>query len=254
MVAALPPELVNEILIYLRNDKQTLLNCSLVAKSWTYMSQKLRYWDQRFTPETYRTWRESASPTSTELLEHVRSLTCSLFTSLDDFHCDHLKLFHHLQHLTLTRIGSIQSDVINLLSDSQNTLSLLHLCHVTIQDSMIAKFIDYFPNLRELHIDHATIEKDDLTTPSASRPARGKLRLNCLWDRDMAVLSSCLSKLELAYDELEVASSLNQPDVYLPPIVYGCGKGLACLEIEPLESKFPYYEPPILRAASNMRP
>ena len=251
---ALPPELVEEILIYLRHDKRTLLNCSLVAKSWIYTSQKLYYWDQCFTPETYRTWQETASPTSTELLQHVRLLTCSLFTSLDDFHRDHLKLFHRLQHLTLTRIGSIRPDVIDLLSASLNTLSLLHLCYVSVYDSILAKFIDCFPNIRELHIDQATIEEDDSTSPSASRPPRGKLRLNCLRARDMAVLSSCLSKLELEYDELEVASSLNRPYLYLPPIVYGCGKTLARLELEPLESKFPCYEPPILRAASNIRP
>ena len=249
---ALPPELVDEILVYLRHDKRTLLNCSLVAKSWVYASQILYYWDQCFTPKTYQTWRETASPTSTELLQHVRSLTCSWFSSLYDFHADHLKLFHRLQHLTLTHIESIQLDIINLLSASQNTLSSLCLRYVPIYDSVLTNLIDYFPNLRELHIDQVAIQKDNSTTPSASRPLRGKLRLTCLWSRDMAVLSSCLSKLELAYDELEVTSSLNQPYLYLPAIVYGCGKALARLELEPLDGKLTCYELPILRAASNV--
>ena len=37
----LSPELVDEILVHLRHDKQALRKCSLVSKLWTYPSQKL---------------------------------------------------------------------------------------------------------------------------------------------------------------------------------------------------------------------
>ena len=100
-MSTLPPELVDEILIHLRHDKKALCHCSLVAKSWTYSSQKLLYARVHITPSAYQTRQEIASPTSTELLQHVHSLTCHQFQSLHDLHKDYLESFHRLQRLTL---------------------------------------------------------------------------------------------------------------------------------------------------------
>ena len=85
----LPPELIYEIIFHLRHDKQALLKCSLVTNLWAYSSQKLLHdWHLRFTPETFQAWKETAPSTSIEPLQHVRSLTCSSFDPLDDFHGD----------------------------------------------------------------------------------------------------------------------------------------------------------------------
>ena len=103
---ALPPELVDDILIYLRHDKRTLLNCSLAAKSWVCRSQKLLHdWHHCFTPETHRTWQETASPTGAEQLQHVRSLTCSRFNRLLPSHRGYFKSFPRLLHITLRTSG-----------------------------------------------------------------------------------------------------------------------------------------------------
>ena len=149
---ALPPELVDEILTQLRDDKQTLLNCSLIAKSWAYPSQKLLHdWHLCFIPETYRTWQETASPTRMELLPRVRSLTYRNFDSLHPFRRDHLKSFHRLQQITLRDISlNIQSDIINYLPASQNTLSSLYLANVSIYNTALVDLINHFPNLRDL--------------------------------------------------------------------------------------------------------
>lgn len=64
--------MVNKILAYYpRYDKQTLLNYSLLAKSWGYQSQNLHDWHLYicFTPKTYRTRWETASPASMEGFE-----------------------------------------------------------------------------------------------------------------------------------------------------------------------------------------
>ena len=50
----LPCELVDEIVTHLRCDERALRNCSLVARSWTYPSQKLLYARIYITPETYK--------------------------------------------------------------------------------------------------------------------------------------------------------------------------------------------------------
>ena len=119
---ALPCELVNEIVTYLRCYKQSLRSCSLVARSWTYPSQKLLYARIYITPETYKTWQEIASPTSAGLFHHVLSLTFSRFQSLYALHEYHLKSFHRLRHFALHNIGDIESNTVDLFPAFQSTL------------------------------------------------------------------------------------------------------------------------------------
>ena len=241
---ALPPELIDEILFRLRYDKRTLQGCSLVAKSWVYRSQKLlQDWHLRFTPETYKTWRETASPARIKSLQQVRSITCSGFNSLRDVHGEHLQSLHRLQHITLDNVKSAQRDLINLLPASQGTISSLHLSRVSIYDTGIVRLINYFPNLREFDIDQSKILKDPLSIPPSSRSPRGKLGLADLRKQDMTALSACLARLEPAYDELEIVNTygLSYPD--LPPIIYACGKDLARLVLDPAYGKPVCYAP-----------
>ena len=235
---------MDEILLHLRSDKQTLLNCSLVAKSWVYRSQKLLHvWHLSFTPETLRAWQETASLESMELLQHARLLTCSWFRPLESFRGDHLKSLYRLQHITLHYITSARSDLTNFLPACQNTLSSLHLSAVSVYDVAIMGLINYFPNLRELHIDRSTIWKDFWTTPSSSRLPHGKLRLTDLVDQHMSTLSLHLSKLELGYDEIEVFNTHRSPQPSVPPIIYACGKALTRLEFSTPSRKFWCYAP-----------
>ena len=245
---ALPPELFDEVIFQLRHDKPTLLNCSLVVKSWVYWSQKLLHdWHLRFTPETFRTWQETASLSSIESLQYVRSLTCSQFP-IDDFHEDHLKSFHRLQHITLHRVTSIRPDLTNLFPASQNTLSSLHLSLLSIHRTVIANIIDCFPNLRKLHIDRSRISYGPMNTPFPSRSPRGKLRLTGLLAADMGSLCACLCGLDLGYDELEIVNPPSRPNSFVPPIVHACGEALERLKFSPSSCKPQCYAPvPILQ-------
>ena len=248
----LPSELVDEIIFQLRHDKPTLLICSLVAKSWVYWSQKLlRDWHLRFTPETLRIWKETASPEGMGLLQHVRSLTCARFHPLDKFHGDHLRSLNRLQHIVLCRVSSIRSDLTNSLPASQNTLSSLHLSLVFACDNAILNLIVHFPNLKNLHIERCTIWQGFRNFRSTSRSPRGKLRLTDLTNRDMSTLSAHLSKLELGYDEIEISSTLYGPsDLTLLPIIHACGKALARLEFSPSCGKFRCYAPCVYTASA----
>ena len=236
---ALPPELVDEILTQLQDDKQTLLNCSLIAKSWAYPSQKLLHdWHLCFIPETYRTWQETASPTRMELLPRVRSLTYRNFDSLHPFRRDHLKSFHRLQKITLRDISlNIQSDIINYLPASQNTLSSLYLANVSIYNTALVDLINHFPNLRDLHLDQLYIPHTRHTAPPFRSP-RGKLCLTALPPAAVATLLSCLHELELGYDELEIVNFDETAHCWLSPLISSCRKTLACLKFSPLSRKF----------------
>ena len=230
---SLPPELIDEILFHLRHDKQTLLNCSLVAKSWVYRSQKLLYeWHLRLTPETFRTWQETASPTSMESLQHVHSLTYSEFYTFDIFHGDYLKPpLHRLQHITFNDVWFVQPDPTKSLPASQTTISSLYLCRVDIFTITIVNLINFLPNLKDLHIHqcmifgHLTVE-----IPPFTKSPRGTLHLTDIGAMNMALLSSCFSDRELGYDELEIVDC-GQSDSDVLPIVYACGKALVRLKL-----------------------
>ena len=239
---ALPPELVDEILTQLRDDKQTLLNCSLIAKSWAYPSQKLLHdWHLCFIPETYRTWQETASPTRMELLPRVRSLTYRNFDSLYPFPRDHLKSFHRLQQITLRNINlDIQSNIINYLPASQNTLSSLYLANVSIYSTALVDLINHFPNLRDLHLYQSYIHQARHTAPFFGSP-RGKLCLTALTSVAVSTLLSCLLELELGYDELEIVNFGETAHFWLSPLIPPCRKTLACLKFSPLPGESQCY-------------
>src|ERR1700753_2506971 len=216
----LPQELVDEVLTHLRHDIQALQNCSLVAKSWTYSSQRHLFTRIYITPSTYRPfygldvgfqptfsscelgaaqfrpkptstyrkWQEIASPTSTELLRHTHSLTCYNSQSLHDFHEDYFKSFHRLQFLSLEWIRNIDLDTVNLFPAFQNTLSLLSLFGVSLTLDALIKLLGYFPNLRELYLSPDTFWRKHRRTPPPSTPPRGMLSLSACFGRDADIL------------------------------------------------------------------
>jgi len=97
---ALPPELVEGIPSYLRHDRRALQRCSLVAKLWSYPSQKLFFASVKLTPETLQLWRGNVSPTSAELLQYVRTLACVPFYPI------HALYHSDLSHSSITSNAS----------------------------------------------------------------------------------------------------------------------------------------------------
>ena len=232
----LPQELVDKILVHLRNDNKALRNCSLVAKSWTYPSQKLLYTNFVISPIKYGTWQEIASPTIAELLQHVYSLHCLWFNSLYDFHEDHLKSFHRLQELYLY-YGSFKSDAANFFPAFQNTLSSLFLINFVFTLDAFIKLVCYFPNLRVLHLRAPAFGTEHLTTPPpSSTPIRGTLSL-CLFSLgSVDTLLRALLELELEYEELEVVHATGNPS-HVRSFISRCEKTLKRLKLGPKDCK-----------------
>ena len=228
----LPPELVDEILIHLRRNKQALQNCSLVAKSWTYPSQKLLYSRVHITPSTYRTWQEIASPTSAELLQHAHSLTCFRIDSLHGLHEDYLKSFHHLQELNLDQVYDIKLDTVNLFQAFQNTLSSLSLSRVSLTLDAFIKLLGYFPNLRELRLTEPAFDSEHRTVPPPSTSPRGTLSLLLSSARNTDILLRGLCELEPEYNELhiyELGDSTSTSPVHT--VISACEKTLTHLQL-----------------------
>lgn len=235
---ALPPEMVDEILDNLQDEKRALCNCSLVAKSWTYPSQKRLFTSVDLTLEIYQTWRENVSPTKAELLEHVRILSCRRFYFLGPALCgDYFGSLRHLQRLVLYQTGNIEPNITASFPVFQNTLSSLSLSFVFLAWSTFIELVDYFPNLKELRFNESSFHLggDPLVSPPLSRPARGKLYLSSLTWGSMGALSRGLPAQDLAYSELEIISIFDRHPSRIQPVISACEKTLTHLKLDPYD-------------------
>ena len=226
----LPQELVDDILVYLQHDKQALRNCSLVAKSWAHPSQKLLFASIYLTPKIYETRLENASPMSTEVLRHVRTLTCRGFFPFGIPHSDYFRSLHHLQHLTLREIREIGPDTPNLFLAFHDTLSSLFLDWVHLTWSTFVGLIDCFPNLRGLHFHRSSLKTDHSPVPPLSRLLRGKLYLLVFVESDLSTFSRGIAGLELEYDQLEIIYTHSDPS-HVQHILSACKKTLTWLRL-----------------------
>ena len=241
---ALPLELIDEILTYLQDDEITLQNCSLIAKSWVYSSQKLLCAHVHLTPGTYRIWRENVSPASAELLQYVRTLNCRGFKTLHSSHGDYFRSLHRLERLALRVFVRIEPDITNLFLAFQTTLSSLSLSRVSITWGAFINVVDYFPNLQDLHLSQSSFVGDCRVVPPLSRPPRGKLSLITLSSDNMSILSSGFSVSELRYNELEITNVFDRiPSHAIRPIISPCGKTLTRLVLDPYDCKFQCHTP-----------
>ena len=239
----LPPELIDEILTDLRDDKPTLRNCSLIAKSWEYPSRKLLFTNAHLTPETYRIWRENVSAAGTELLRYVRTLNCHNFHSIQPSHGDFFGSLHRLERLAFRDFVHIESNITNLFSAFQTTLSSLFLNHLFLTWAAFINVVDYFPNLRDLHVTRFSFVGDVRSVPPLSRPPRGKLRLSSLSRENISVLSNGLSASELRYDELEIVNMGSQTPSRTRSIISACGGTLKRLVLALRGRKFQCHTP-----------
>ena len=188
--------------------------------------------------------------------QYVRSLTYSEFYPLDIFHGDYFKPpLHRLQHITFDDVIFAQPDPTDSLPASQNTVSSLYLSRVDIFSPTIVNLINFFPNLKELHINKSMIPgHQTVGIPPFSRSPAGKLQLTSISVKNMPLLSSCCPEMELGYSEIEIVYCTNAYP-YVLPILYACGKALARLKLSPPSCKprrhAPYTHP---AALPNIRP
>ncbi|KAF9645195.1 hypothetical protein BDM02DRAFT_687955 [Thelephora ganbajun] len=203
----LPEELLDEIFGHLPpDDRQSLQNCSLVAKSWLQPSRRLLFARIFIRPATYQSWLDNISPTNTGLLRHARSLKylvggggCGVSLLRD-----HLPSFFQLQQLafSFTNIEPTICDHLEWLSAFQHTLSSLSLTQVSITWSAFVALIGYFPNLRDLHLSEMSLQVDDRPIPPLPHALRGRLSIT-FWDV-MGLPVDRLVGLKLEYEGLEM--------------------------------------------------
>jgi len=188
----LPQELLDEILLYLlsddKQDKRSLQNYSLVAKSWVNPSRRRLFKTVEIRERNLRSWLDNIPPANEELLQHVRSLFYVISTEwIDslpghriDVLRDYLPSFQKLQHLSLSfmRPPPDISHQVEIFSTFRHTLSRLSLgcCSVTI--SALVTLVNYFSCLDRLDLSRMSYKTGGEPTIPLPRPLISKLHIS----------------------------------------------------------------------------
>ena len=177
---ALPQELIDEIIgSFTADDKQSLRNCSLVAKSWRTLSQRRLFESIEIGVQrgaALQPWMNKFSP-GDGILQHVRSLFVANVSPfqrsrsqvIDPFLRIHLPSFPQLRRLTFSH-ENLQLIVQLGALASRHTIKYLCLtrCHTTI--TTLVTLINSFPNLLHLQLLDLSSEAVNEPIPPLSRP------------------------------------------------------------------------------------
>ena len=176
-VVELPLDLVDEIIMHLPpGDMDSLQNCSLVAKSWTYYCQKRLFEIMDLNQRSLPLWLDNISPTNDTLLGHVRQLSCHYpWGEIEPVHCRLRDYFPSFCNLTIFMRG----------------------CTVT-KSGFIT---NHFPNLTFLDLGDLGYSRKYEPTPPLSRHHFKKLFVD-VWCFGSLIFIEELSKLAMRFDKI----------------------------------------------------
>ena len=205
----LPPELLAEIINHIPDDK-SLRNCSLVAKSWVYPSQRCIFRAVNVSRTTrLKSWSETISPTNIEVLQHVRSLTYNIANTPGsrhpplDFLRDYSPSLPHLKRLIFFS-GFLPSPTqLGTYSPFQRSLSFISLWGCSVTVSRLVTLVNYFPNLAHLELMGLSHKVDGRPALPFSRPLQ-KLTVTDLYTNGGLVLLDQLMGLHPQCDEVAI--------------------------------------------------
>jgi hypothetical protein len=209
---SLPQELFIEILGHLPpDDKNSIKNCSLVAKSWRHISQQILLESIMIFAQNLERWMATAPWVGCDFFRNVRHLRCSF---VDYFEGQRLPIgitgvlpLERLNHLELCRSGFVLSPQgSERFSPFKKTLSRITLRSCSISKNSFVSLVDYFPNLQFLHLErlsdagsHEPITRISRTLEKLSMP------IESLSTRFLDLLVD-LSELGLRFNEVDLQS------------------------------------------------
>lgn len=211
----LPLELVEEIISYVPKT-HIRLHCSRVAKSWSRLCQRRLFKTVDIHPRKLRSWLNKISPTNTELLGYVRTLTYvgySLYSGTGEIEQpriplhDYFPSFRQLRSFNLSSIRvPLYSEKIELFSAFKYTLSTISLSGCCTTKNAFVTLINHFPNLAYLNLRDLDYHKEDEPATPLSRSLFKRLHVT-EWSADSLDLLDELAKLGLHFEEVVLPST-----------------------------------------------
>ena len=169
-----PPELIDRILKYLRDDPQSLSAASSVSKAWTSWGQTYLFESVHLTPSNLRGWLDNVTPGVDGPASHTRTLTLEEYRLLplinpqsSAFPLSNLVSFTNVRSLILiqwnTRLfnGASLETYFGHFGKSLRALSL-RFC--TLGPATLFNFLSLLPNVQDLHIAYPSPQPDSLDT------------------------------------------------------------------------------------------
>jgi len=187
----LPQELIDEIINHVSDDKKSLRNYSLVARSWVHPTRRRIFRDVNVSNTKFLgLWLDKIPPTNVEILQHVRSLSCHIADCPDSPHPsvdllrDYWPSFCQLESLSFSEGFLPSLTQIGTYSAFQHTLLYLSMQYCTATANALVTLVNYFPNLTHLDLCELYHEVDGRPASPFSRPVQ-KLTISKFFEPDL---------------------------------------------------------------------
>ena len=157
MSRSLPPELLDLIVCYLRDEPAALKACCIVSKSWVSRTRKYLFAHIQFRSPKYtiELWKQTFPDPSNSLAHYTRSISFLEPDSAALVNPDvigWIRSFHRVEDLLLKFSGCDNHESLAQLHGLSSALRSLYLIHFVIPLSKIFNFISSFPPLEDLSL------------------------------------------------------------------------------------------------------
>jgi len=241
---SLPPELIDHILEFLHDDRESLEAASLVAKAWTSWSQAHIFETLHLTPINIQRWLKNISPDVDGPASHTRTLTLEEYRLLPwinpqylDFPFSSLASFRDVRSLSLVHWnatlfnGASPEPYFGHFGKSLRALSL-RFC--TLAPATLFDLFSLLPNVQDLTIAYLFPHSGKPDTipdvPEITPSFRGTLSLADL-DSGHLILKA-LAALPLRFTTISIQGcTFYEPDAY-QMLLTSCRDTLVVLRFE----------------------
>lgn len=238
-----PPELIDRILKYLRDDPQSLSASSLVSKAWTSWGRAYLFESVHLAPVNLRRWIENVSPDVDGPASCTRTLTLEEYRLLpwinpqcSDFPLSNLASFSNVRSLTLVQWNA------TLFNDASpepyfghfgKSVDTLNLRFCTLEPPTLFNFFSLLPNVQDLEIACLSSSGSFGIVPDVPKVTpsfRGTLSLADL-NSDHPVLKA-VAALPLRFTTISIRGcTFYEPEAY-QMVLTGCRDTLVTLRFE----------------------
>ena len=231
---SLPQEIFYQIISYLSlDDKESLRNCSLVARSWRRASQRRLFESAKIPLGNLGSWLRGSVY---GLSRYTRQLTCykeKVVTPWPTEESLGILSEFQLEHLTLCSAIVLFPLQIDSFSVFKQSLSSMTLSGCDVKKSVLVSLIEYFPKLERLCLEELFCSSRYEENPlSLSRDPLKKLRINKGPGESLELLQE-LSEMGLRSDEVALGPSFpsHVQAAFTDCLIHAFGASAKCLRL-----------------------
>lgn len=238
-----PPELIDRILKYLRDDPRSLSASSLVSKVWTSWGRAYLFESVHLAPPNLRRWVENISPDIDGPASYTRTLTLEEYRLLpwinpqySDFPLSNLASFTNVRFLTLVQWNATLFNDASLepyFGHFGKSVGALNLRFCTLEPPTLYNFLSLLPNVQDLGIACPSPSGSFYTMPDVPEVTpsfRGTLSL-ADFNSDHPVLKA-VAALPLHFTTISIRGcTFYEPEAY-QMLLTGCRDTLVTLRFE----------------------